>query len=521
MRTIVCRIAPYISYLLQKDGLIDLKCSINDDIASFKNAISSMRKSNPDVKFSDNISYIDSADILLTNYNLDHTTKIDQDADAIKWIENFSEKYLIKYLNVAARDYDDFYYNECRYQNIFKNSYQRIFSPYYYNLTDTFYSVVNYFYSYIKNNDIELLVQHYTPHEPNFLLLYYICKEMGIKIIFLHPIFVENKRYYTLISDIDDIGTFDTAFSINKSPLNLKIEKKHEKEISFMFADLDASGKKVKFDAKTAQEKKYNNLKRLELIEKSLLLFKRPFCRLYYHFNKETLKTNEIISAINGRQGYLFHIKNRLSYYNDLRSVIDSKPDLEKKFIYFPLHFQPELTTMPMGGKYQDQILALEHLSSVLPDGWKIYVKDNPRQNRAMRGEVWFKRFKTIPNTVMIDPAFDTYTLIRKSQCVATITGTVGWEAITGGKTAITFGNPWYKKFEGIFEYRTDLNILEVCKYEIDHNKIQKDIDRLSIKMSDIQIDLSGVDTTNFDFAANEMKFYEILKNAITEYKSH
>ena len=47
----------------------------------------------------------------------------------------------------------------------------------------------------------------------------------------------------------------------------------------------------------------------------------------------------------------------------------EEKCNFECEYVYFPLHLQPEMSTDTNGGMFTDQLLALEKLSRVMPDG--------------------------------------------------------------------------------------------------------------------------------------------------------
>ncbi len=112
-----------------------------------------------------------------------------------------------------------------------------------------------------------------------------------------------------------------------------------------------------------------------------------------------------------------------------------------EKYIYFPLHYQPEATSNPMGGDmYADQIVPLNILSHALPTGVKIYVKSHPEQLSTMRSEEYYLDMLKIPNVRLMKLTCSTFDLMKGAVAVSTLTGTALWECQFFGIPAIAFG---------------------------------------------------------------------------------
>lgn len=139
-------------------------------------------------------------------------------------------------------------------------------------------------------------------------------------------------------------------------------------------------------------------------------------------------------------------------HYEDL----SIEPDFSKKYIYFPLHYQPECTSNPQGGGvYYQQSIPIRLVAESLPNDIFIYVKENPKQLYGARIPELYDELCSIPNVKLVKPDTDTYQLIEHSIAVATLTGTAGWEGLFYGKPFLMFGYYFYQHMPGVFHVRT------------------------------------------------------------------
>src|SRR3989344_1875451 len=146
-----------------------------------------------------------------------------------------------------------------------------------------------------------------------------------------------------------------------------------------------------------------------------------------------------------------------------------------EKYVFFPLHFQPEATTLIHGKWYVDQGALLENISKSIPITHKLYVKEHP-YGYGTRTFSFYRRIKMLPNVRLISPHANNFELIKKCSLLTTITGTAGWEALLFEKPVITFGNIFYNLFEETKKIREieelPMIIEEQFDKKIDYNKL-------------------------------------------------
>jgi hypothetical protein len=144
---------------------------------------------------------------------------------------------------------------------------------------------------------------------------------------------------------------------------------------------------------------------------------------------------------------WLAYDNEQLKHKNILDAKGDKCPDYDSDYVYFPLHFQPESTTLPKGLIYREQILAVRRIREIIPDEIAVYVKEHPRQlmsdirNKNYRNVDFYEEIMKLDGVKLLHPEVDSAGLIESSTLVATITGSVSIEALPKGVPVIAFGN--------------------------------------------------------------------------------
>ncbi len=155
-----------------------------------------------------------------------------------------------------------------------------------------------------------------------------------------------------------------------------------------------------------------------------------------------------------------------IEYYNENAHPID----YTKKFIYVPLHMQPECTSSPLGGRFVDQLRMIQMLAYYLPEGYIIYVKEHPsqiwmeREVYAFRTLKFYEELLKVPNVRLVPFSENTYDLIHNSCAVASLIGTAGFEAVINNKPFLMFGYYLTQYAPGVFPIRSVSDCAEAMK---------------------------------------------------------
>ncbi len=339
--------------------------------------------------------------------------------------------------------------------------------------------LLNYFSFLIDSKDIQGVVVFDTPHSFFTHVMYELCKLKGLKVLKLEYHFLTE---YSVLLNQDEWPALPTEYAQNESTesLLLKLPKNLSDSI-FKNSEILEEYKNKETKAIVKQSPFSSLTLYIRFVVKgikNLIMGFFPFL-----FKKEVLH----FASLNG-------IKNRLYYriiltrqlfklirlnvkYNKLAN---SNISLNQNYVFVGLHMQPEKTSQPMGGEFDNQLMMIKVLSDSIPEGWKVYVKDHPNQfnvrkvpNRHYRNKLFYKCIDELPNVEIVPLEIDSEVLIQNTQLVATLTGTLGWEAITKNVPTLVFGNTYYMSCRAARKVTS----VESCKLAIQELGDMKDTD--------------------------------------------
>lgn len=373
------------------------------------------------------------------------------------------------------------------------------FREFFYDYKNVINYVASRYFNEIKQNDIDTVLFSDIPHGPNNVLLYIVAKAMGVNTIFLVTLnyILPNKFIYS--HTIEDFGNFSHLPDYHPVVPEWHIKKDFKKNLDYM------TPKQIEKDRKEDWGRKLKFFHNpVQWMEERKAVINKNFAKYDSVNDFIERKTIQLITK---------HFRKQ-AYNKNMHKMAAKNVDLNRKFVYVPLHLQPELTVDTIGDIYRDQILVVEKIRNMIPDDWYIYVKENPKQLTIARDKYFFKRLSTIPNTILADRNVNTYELLENSQFLATITGTAAWESITGGKPALIFGNVWFKMFPGIIRYHDGLAVEDIVNYSFEHRDLEKAVENFSKKLYDgvwLNDDIKTIrdydSEKNFNSLYNSLKF--------------
>jgi hypothetical protein len=213
-------------------------------------------------------------------------------------------------------------------------------------------------------------------------------------------------------------------------------------------------------------------------------------------------------------------------------------PNFKEKFIYFPLHVQPERNIDIDAPYYSNQLVVIENIARSLPIQYKLYVKEhNSMKFRNWRQKSFYNSVLNLPNVKLIHPLSNPLEIIKNCSLVITIAGSTGLEAAFYEKPTIVLADVSYsnlscikkiKNFEELPDAIKESLIFNVDPDELrdfiqyqEKNSFEFDEVELSNELSKISL-LAGM-VTNDKMTVNQLDSFfeqkrELFEPLVTDY---
>lgn len=320
---------------------------------------------------------------------------------------------------------------------------------------------------FLEKTNPDFIIMH--PAESmELLVLHEVAKHMKIPTLMISSTRTGDR--FTIHRNTYQI--FETIFSIHD-----KISKHHYKS---PYEETAIKYVKVFREEGTVFSEFKKSYSEQEIFFKSI--FKTPLKTLkrlynyFYHYHFGYYKNDYMYKCKSPLKLASAELKVRFKRTLLKNSGIFCNPDYKEDYVYFPLHFEPEIALSLLSPYYNDQISLAENIAKSLPIDMKLYIKEHPMM-LGFRPISTYKRLLKMPNIVLVNPFIRSFDLLKDAKIVTSITGSAGWEALILKKPVITFGHVFFNK-------------LEMVKKIDDINKLPKIIKNINESYEHDEIDL-------------------------------
>jgi hypothetical protein len=141
------------------------------------------------------------------------------------------------------------------------------------------------------------------------------------------------------------------------------------------------------------------------------------------------------------------HVKKHLTMlFNSLR-LRHSYTSLAKldRFLYYPLHVPGDMALTIRSPEYLDQLALIDYLARVVPNHYKLAVKEHPAMIGAIDANAIRKLLRRHDNIVLIAPSENNYTIMQRCEGIVSVNSKSGAEAVLLGKPALVLGDAFYR----------------------------------------------------------------------------
>ncbi len=310
-----------------------------------------------------------------------------------------------------------------------------------------YYELLQYWDHFLDTKKITAIIFPRVPHLGYGNIVYYLAKKKGINVVILRETLLDDRLLIT--SGYNDFKKVPASFlkNLTLSELQKKLATQTEIVLEKKTQLMEINHADNSIASQKNTQASWQSLFDLTTFKAALTMLHNPFDRF--------VGTPTFMEPPTSWFEYYVMI---FKYYLRYREILEfytkvSQPvPLNKNYIYFALHYQPERTSMPEGDVFENQHLMIDILSKSLPKGWFLYVKEHPFQftrtdirKMNFRVPAFYRRILRYKNVKLVSLETNSKELIQNCQAAVTLTGSTGWEALVNQKPVITFAaSAWY-----------------------------------------------------------------------------
>lgn len=340
--------------------------------------------------------------------------------------------------------------------------------------------IYNQFYYWAKvipTKNIQLILQFDVPHDVYDYIIYIIATSNGIKTLYMHHANFynsfeadgkENNTLVKVVTATNDLYSRDPILKDSKD--NPMLHDLMKVSINSYYLD---NVNNTALDKRKLLENEENTdlgYKISTLLRKILLFIKNPLYINNYIINtsKSIHKYPTIRQVFFIRRSIQKKTKILKEYY---LSISRSSLPKNTRFLYFPLHFQPERSTCPDGDYYSSPYFILQEVLTYLDKDVVILVKEHSRQfnikklrNQSYRTTFLYDQISKLRNVSFISVNIETKDILQHPllEGVITVRGNVILEACKNKIPVFIFGKTIFSQMPYAFNCSIRKNLINI-----------------------------------------------------------
>lgn len=414
--------------------------------------------------------------------------------------ENISNKFTKVYDNNNITQTCLTYENPSSKYDVFKNSqdYQRIFSlalerhafhgigPMF--IDHKFENSVSFWLDKFTNLNTQIIIFGNVPHLVSEISALYAAKLLKIPSVFKVNIALDYPNLFFWSTDFIKLTQIKLETTLkNIKKINTRISSAME---SFLYLD----NKETLLYMKEMDNSRYISFLKFNLMRFPILGFlawsysffkRRKIERTFYYIDSNILYDNPK-SLLEYRRLFLKRTNAvKLLRAEEKKYSLKSIENIPKDFLYFPLHYQPEATTVPMAFRNYNQVNLIRKIMNVLGPNNFMVVREHPSTFHSLfsadrgRWKTYYKEISSIKNVILISHEVDNRKLMEKSKAIIALNGTSAFEAsLIYGKKSFVFSEHPFLGMSGIVKINNFKKLKKSIEINLlnDQKKSPKDV---------------------------------------------